>query len=348
MKNNKEKTSMAISADVITLGAATRVGLILLAIVTPPRWVAQTALAAEAPPVAPAASIVAGGGVTLHSVNVSFPNSDATFPGGAGADAINNDCLICHSAGMVLDQASLSRAEWQGIVDQMRNDFKAPFAAGDTAAIVDYLANLKNVMSQSAGRQPDAKHGAMIVAQGTVAGAPPCAQCHAFNGVSDSSGAFPRLAGQSAFYLAGQLRDFASGVRANALMSPIAKALSPDDIADVAAYFAGIHAPFLPLKAPTAALIKRGEDLARSGGSERLHCDNCHGPGGSGEPPVIPYLAGQYAHYLVFTLQMWQEGFRKNSPDAMEVIAKKLDDQEIAAVAAYYQQVNSSLEPAAK
>jgi cytochrome c553 len=38
---------------------------------------------------------------------------------------------------------------------------------------------------------------------------------------------------------------------------------------------------------------------------------------------------------------MWQEGFRKNSPDAMAAIAKTLDDQEIIAVAAYYQQVNS-------
>jgi cytochrome c553 len=32
----------------------------------------------------------------------------------------------------------------------------------------------------------------------------------------------------------------------------------------------------------------------------------------------------------------------------MEVIAKKLDDQEIEAVAAYYQQVNSPLATAAK
>src|SRR6266446_99423 len=104
---------MAISAKVITRGAIAAVGLILLAIVTPARWVAQPALAAEAPPVAPAPSTVAGGGVTLHSVNVSFPNSDSIFPAGTGADAINNDCLICHSAGMVLDQASLSRAQWQ-------------------------------------------------------------------------------------------------------------------------------------------------------------------------------------------------------------------------------------------
>ena len=91
--------------------------------------------------------------------------------------------------------------------------------------------------------------GAVIAAQGTAAGAPPCAQCHAFNGVSDASGAFPRLAGQSAYYLAEQLRDFSSGVRASAIMSPIAKALSSEDIADVAAYYASINAPFLPLKA---------------------------------------------------------------------------------------------------
>jgi cytochrome c553 len=337
-----------MSANSIVGGAIAAVGVFLLAIVTPTRWADQRAGAAEVTSVAPIPSIVANGGVTLNSVDLNFPRSDSTFPGGRGADAINNDCLICHSAGMVLDQAKLSRAQWQAEVDKMRNDFKAPFAAEDASAIVDYLVNLDNVMSQSAGRQPDAKHGAVIVAQGTAAGAPPCAQCHAFNGVSDASGAFPRLAGQSAYYLAGQLRDFASGVRASAIMSPIAKALSPNDIADVTAYFAGVNAPFLPLKAPDAALVKRGEELAKAGGPERLHCDNCHGPGGSGEPPMIPYLAGQYAHYIAFTLQMWQVGFRKNSPDAMEAIAKKLDDQEIIAVAAYYQQVTSPPAMAAK
>ena len=339
---------MAISADAIARGANVAVSVILLSVATAVHCVAQSALAAEAPPTAPAPSNVTGGGVTLHSVNLSFPRSDNTFPGGAAADTINNDCLICHSAGMVLDQATLSRAAWQGMVDQMHNDFKAPFAVQDSAAILDYLVNLKKIMAQSTGRQADPRHGAVIVAQGTAAGAPPCAQCHAFNGVSDASGAFPRVAGQSAFYLAGQLRDFASGVRASAIMSPIAKALSPDDIADVTAYFASVKAPFLPLKPPNPALIKRGEEFARAGGPDRVHCDNCHGPGGSGAPPVVPYLAGQYAHYIAFTLQMWQEGFRKNSPAAMEAIAKKLDDQDITAVAAYYQQVNSPLGTAAK
>jgi cytochrome c553 len=343
---------MAISASAIARSAIAAVGVILLAIATQAGWTGQSALAEEAQPGAVAPSIVAGGGLTLQSVNLNFPRRDRSFPGGSKADTINNDCLICHSAGMVLTQPSLSRAGWQSVVNQMRNDFKAPFAAEDERAIVDYLVNLGNVNTPAAaegpGRQPDAKHGAVIVAQGTAAGAPPCAQCHAFNGVSDASGAFPRLAGQSAYYLAAQLRDFASGVRASALMSPIAKALSPEDIADVTAYFAGVSAPFLPLKPPNAALVKRGVELAKAGGPERLHCDNCHGPEGSGEPPMIPYLAGQYAHYIAFTLQMWQEGFRKNSPDAMEVIAKTLDDQEILAVAAYYQQATPPLGTAAK
>jgi cytochrome c553 len=205
-----------------------------------------------------------------------------------------------------------------------------------------------SAQSQSQAHQADAKHGAVVAAQGTAAGAPACAQCHAFSGSSDGSGAFPRIAGQSAFYLAGQLRDFASGARVNAIMSPVAQALSPDDIADLAAYYAGLDTPFLPLKAGDPALIKQGEAIAKVGdaGRQIQGCDNCHGPGGTGEPPAIPYLAGQYAHYVEFTLQMWQQGFRKNSPDAMAAVAKKLDSQAIAAVAAYYQQVHSPLEAA--
>jgi cytochrome c553 len=223
--------------------------------------------------------------------------------------------------------------------------FRHPLLAGAATGLV-LLGVITLVQAQSASRQPDAKHGAVIVAQGTAAGAPPCAQCHAFNGTSDASGAFPRLSGQSAYYLGRQLRDFASGVRMSAIMSPIAKALSPDDVADLGAYFATLNAPFLPLKSPDPTLVKRGEELAKVGSAERQiqNCDNCHGPGGAGEPPAIPYLAGQYAHYLAFTLRMWQQGYRKNSPEAMAVVAKKLSDEEIAAVAAYYQQVQSTLE----
>ena len=71
--------------------------------------------------------------------------------------------------------------------------------------------------TQSRARGPSPQRGAVIAAQGTLNGAPAWAQCHAFNGVSDGSGAFPRIAGQSAYYLAKQLRDFTSGIRVNAI-----------------------------------------------------------------------------------------------------------------------------------
>jgi cytochrome c553 len=195
--------------------------------------------------------------------------------------------------------------------------------------------------AQSEPRKPDVSRGAVIAVQGTATGAPGCALCHAFNGASDGSGAFPRIATQPAFYLARQLQAFASGVRTNAVMSPIAKALSDDDIADVTAYYAGAQAPYLPLAKPAPGLIKRGEQLAKVGSAAKglPACDNCHGPGGTGEPPAIPYLAGQYAQYVTFELQMWQRGYRKNSREVMLMIAGKLDEQDIAALAAYYQQV---------
>lgn len=223
-------------------------------------------------------------------------------------------------------------------------------AVAATLLIIDLgLSSIASAQSSTGTRAPDPNRGATIAAQGTAAGAPGCAQCHAFNGASDGTGAFPRIAGQSAYYLAKQLRDFGSGVRDNAVMSPIAKALTPDDITDVAAYYAGLHIPYLPLPNPSAALIKQGEELAKVGNNGRdiQACDNCHGPGGAGEPPAIPYLAGQYAPYIGLELRMWQRGFRKSSPTAMAFISKQLTDQEIAAIAAYYQQVRANGELAA-
>jgi cytochrome c553 len=197
--------------------------------------------------------------------------------------------------------------------------------------------------AQSPKRAVDAKHGAVIAAQGT-ANVPACAQCHAFSGASDSSGAFPRIAGQSLYYLEKQMRDFASGERTNAIMSPIAKALSADNIGDVAAYYATNGGTFPPLANADAALTEQGRRLARVGDAARnlQGCNNCHGPDGAGIPPAIPYLAGQYAQYIAFELRMWKRGFRKSSPDEMAFVAKQLTDQEAAAVAAYYQNVRGA------
>jgi cytochrome c553 len=280
-------------------------------------------------------------------VKFDQPTSDRSFASGPGSDAINDNCLICHSAGMVLNQPIASKAEWRGVVEQMRTAFKAPIDPKDVDAIADYLFSIRGTdnaktSAQISGRSPDLNHGAVIAAQGTHSGAPPCAQCHAFNGGSDGSGAFPRIAGQSIYYLTKQLRDFASGVRNNAIMSPIAKALSADDIADVTVYYNSVAAPFLPLGNAAGGSTHRAEQLATVGDAAKdlPACNNCHGPGGTGEPPAIPYLAGQYAQYIAFELNAWRNGYRKSSPEIMRKFANKLDDQEIAALAAYYQELH--------
>lgn len=66
-----------------------------------------------------------------------------------------------------------------------------------------------------------------------------CAACHGANGVSVADN-IPNLAGQRALYLEAQLRALKAGTRKAPSMNAIAAQLSPEDIADVAAYFSGL------------------------------------------------------------------------------------------------------------
>jgi mono/diheme cytochrome c family protein len=83
--------------------------------------------------------------LTLKSVSVDLPTSDRMFPGGATAEVINNNCLACHSAGMVLNQPALTKAAWDAEVRKMINVYKAPVAPEDVAAIVAYLDSTKGI-----------------------------------------------------------------------------------------------------------------------------------------------------------------------------------------------------------
>jgi cytochrome c5 len=86
----------------------------------------------------------AAGKLSLRSVSVDLPAGDRMLPGGPGADAINNNCLACHSAGMVLNQPALPKAEWQAEVDKMRATYKAPIDTKDVDGIIDYLVSIKS------------------------------------------------------------------------------------------------------------------------------------------------------------------------------------------------------------
>ncbi|SRR6266851_6047800 len=138
---------MTLSIGTIAYGAVVIAGVTLFAIGTPDQHERRSAPAAPASAAktdqaGSAPSVAAGGGTTLRSLSIDLPNGERTFPGGADANAINNNCLACHSAGMVLTQPTVSRAVWQAEVDKMRKFYKAPVTAADVPAIVDYLAKL--------------------------------------------------------------------------------------------------------------------------------------------------------------------------------------------------------------
>ncbi|HJV68661.1 cytochrome c [Ideonella sp.] len=68
----------------------------------------------------------------------------------------------------------------------------------------------------------------------------PCMVCHGPLGQATQPDT-PNLAGQPASYLTAQLRAFRGGTRRHEVMSVIAKPLTDDDIAQLAAWFASVR-----------------------------------------------------------------------------------------------------------
>lgn len=79
---------------------------------------------------------------TLKPVAVEFPSSDRAFPPGPGAELVANNCVSCHSSGMILNQPTLTKATWTAEVNKMLHIYKAPVAEEDVAPIVTYLASM--------------------------------------------------------------------------------------------------------------------------------------------------------------------------------------------------------------
>jgi cytochrome c553 len=202
-----------------------------------------------------------------------------------------------------------------------------------------FLVAMATAAIAPAHAQQTANPGMQIANSGTPDGVAACASCHGAKGEGNAASGFPRIAGQSQSYLAHQLTSFANGSRDNPIMAPMAKKLTPQQIDAVSAYYAQLEAPSTSSAAPPAAQQKRGQTLAAIGDDKIgvQSCANCHGPGGSGEAPTYPYLAGQHAAYLKASLNAWKGGGRKTDPSQqMPMIAKRLSDSDITAVSAYF------------
>jgi len=160
-----------------------------------------------------------------------------------------------------------------------------------------------------------------------------CASCHGADGNSPIA-IYPKLAGQSASYLSKQLADFKSGNRVNPIMAGMVAGLSPQDMDDLAAYFA--------VQTPTAGQGE-GSDIGHKlyfGGDVNkgiTACIACHGVNGKGMAQAgFPAVAGQNAAYLKTQLTTFREGSRGNDRNnMMRNVAIKLSDSDIDELVKY-------------
>lgn len=79
-----------------------------------------------------------------------------------------------------------------------------------------------------------------------------CQACHGPDGNGIGMPQYPILAGQYEDYLRKALGDYKSGARNNPIMAGMAGALSEQDVADLAAYFAAQQGPLTELNADPA------------------------------------------------------------------------------------------------
>jgi cytochrome c553 len=184
-------------------------------------------------------------------------------------------------------------------------------------------------------RESNAQHGSFIALN--------CTACHGDGAVSKST-FIPILAGMDPATIFKQLDDYRSGKRPWGVMGAMAKALSTQDSADVAAYYAarpdGLaaieHRGFLQRESGSKE-SDSARHLAFTGDEQRgiPPCTACHGPNGYkiGAPP----LAGQRAAYIERQLAAFAQGLRQNDiNEQMRTIAVQLTPGEMHDLAAFY------------
>jgi mono/diheme cytochrome c family protein len=81
-------------------------------------------------------------GPTWTRLSVELPASTRTFPAGEGSSIASSQCLICHSAGMVLLQPQRTQAQWTETINKMRTAYGAPLPAEQVNALAAYLARV--------------------------------------------------------------------------------------------------------------------------------------------------------------------------------------------------------------
>ncbi len=186
-------------------------------------------------------------------------------------------------------------------------------------------------------READPEAGKQLAANVKPgAGVQACVACHGPAGITPTGGIFPNLAGLRSEYLAKQLADFRSGTRVQPLMNTIARALTEEEIGQVAAYYGTLAGPPLHV-GEFGGEAARKLDVEGDGARALPACANCHGLRGMGEGPLLPRLAGQSREYFTDQMNAFRNGSRQNDDvGVMRAFSQRLTDAEIQALAQYY------------
>ena len=177
-------------------------------------------------------------------------------------------------------------------------------------------ASFANVaLAQDQPLQGDPKHGKAISYT--------CLGCHGIEGYKNAYPMYsvPKLEGQRPEYLAAALHEYKSGDREHLTMHSQASTLSDQDIADIAAYFAG------------KPLVSQGKAAGTPPQAATL-CVSCHGQDGVAIAPAYPSLAGQHQDYIARAIDEYRKGGRKNP--IMKGFAAQLKDEDIQVIAEYF------------
>jgi cytochrome c553 len=148
-----------------------------------------------------------------------------------------------------------------------------------------------------------------------------CRTCHGLDGLARIPIA-PHIGGEPESYLRAQLTAFRDGTRQHEMMSIVARPLSDQQIADLAAWYSGHEV--------TASLT------ADPAGAPEL-CVSCHGADGIHVNEDAPNLAGETNIYIDTQLKAFRSGKRVH--EVMTPIAQELGDQDIRAFADWYSNI---------
>ncbi len=177
-----------------------------------------------------------------------------------------------------------------------------------------------------------------------------CAPCHGAHGQGTDNATFPRLSGKPAGYLFNQLIAFRGGRRRYPPMNYLTEFMPDAYLHAIADYFAAQRPPLPPSAIPVVSkdLLALGQALVTHGDPGRgvPACLGCHGAAFTGMEPAIPGLLGLQPSYISAQLGAWRYGTRTAAaPDCMQLVAGRLTETDVTAVAAWLSTLPSPADP---